>query len=34
MEIKEILEKMYMTLDSEEWKKLHEEYLKIKQKQE
>ena len=34
MEIKEILEKMYKTLDSEEWKKLHEEYLKIKQKQE
>ena len=34
MEIKEILEKMSLTLDSEEWKKLHEEYLKIKQKQE
>ena len=32
MEIKEILEKMYMTLDSEEWKKLHEEYLKIRNK--
>ena len=34
MEIKEILKKMNMTLNSEEWKKLHEEYLKIKQKQE
>ena len=29
MEIKEILKKMNMTLNSEEWKKLHEEYLKI-----
>ena len=34
MEIKEILKKMNLTLDNEEWKKLHEEYLKIKQKEE